>query len=379
MTVSLSNRRSPRAFTLVELLVVIAIIGILVALLLPAIQAAREAARRTQCTNQVAQLAKAALNFESSRKTLPMGRSKNPIAYSDGREEIHWGFLAYLLPYMEEQAVYEKITFPQVLPPGQAKTIDDFPDVRDYQAKGFLCPSDSDRLGEGDAGCLSAGQELAGRSNYRGNGGNDNGSFPCQAPQCVVTSTNLDHERNNGIFLANQVVSLKQITDGTSHTGIFSEMVRGDGSKSSVDTLSDWFFVVGSYSDPVNQLYQSCSTMATLPTGNLQFACGGRRWATGDYATTRYNHIMPPNSRSCSYNSGYPTGNNTGGSGSGGSLTANQVNEQGTATTASSRHPGGVVFATCDGSTHFVSSSIDYLIWQALGSRNGEEVVSNDF
>src|SRR4051812_11984686 len=127
MTVSSSVRHSPRAFTLVELLVVIAIIGILVALLLPAIQAAREAARRTQCTNQVAQLAKAALNFESSRKTFPKGRSKGIIPAWPDREEVHFGFLAYLLPYMEEEAVYAKINFNQVSPTvGQPVSIDTY-------------------------------------------------------------------------------------------------------------------------------------------------------------------------------------------------------------------------------------------------------------
>src|SRR4051812_40004946 len=101
MCIALLRRRDHnRGFTLVELLVVIAIIGILVALLLPAIQAAREAARRTQCTNNVAQLAKAAMNYESSRKTFPLGRSAGKVPNDPfNREAIHWGFLTYLLPY----------------------------------------------------------------------------------------------------------------------------------------------------------------------------------------------------------------------------------------------------------------------------------------
>ncbi len=159
MFVAPLNRRDyHRGFTLVELLVVIAIIGILVALLLPAIQAAREAARRTQCTNNVAQLAKAAMNYESSKKTLPLGRSVGPLSTDPTKQAIHWGFTAYLLPYMEEQALYSQILF---LPDATHTSVDDFPTVEQSQPSGFLCPSDYDRMGEsaasGDQPCAQEG------------------------------------------------------------------------------------------------------------------------------------------------------------------------------------------------------------------------------
>src|ERR1700761_9311018 len=95
-------RRS--AFTLVELLVVIAIIGILVALLLPAIQAAREAARRAQCQNHIKKLALACLNYESSKKHLPPGFISDPT-----RTEA-WAWSTFILPYIEEQALYDKLS-----------------------------------------------------------------------------------------------------------------------------------------------------------------------------------------------------------------------------------------------------------------------------
>src|SRR6187399_803893 len=143
---SRETRLAQRGFTLVELLVVIAIIGILVALLLPAIQAAREAARRTQCVNNIAQLAKASLNYESGKKTFPLGRSKGPIQGDLGnREAIHWGQMAYLLPFMEEQAVYALIQFNQPADPSQTYSVDNFPDVEKSKPPGFLCPSDWDR------------------------------------------------------------------------------------------------------------------------------------------------------------------------------------------------------------------------------------------
>src|SRR4051812_551068 len=90
-----TRRSAPRGFTLVELLVVIAIIGILVALLLPAIQAAREAARRSQCTNNLRQLGIAALNYEGAKKEFPYGRRSGTVANSDGTTStvVQWGHL----------------------------------------------------------------------------------------------------------------------------------------------------------------------------------------------------------------------------------------------------------------------------------------------
>ena len=220
-------------------------------------------------------------------------------------------------------------------------------------------------------------QDGYGRANYRGNGGSDIGYYPDQS--FPLANNNTDREKNNGIFLANYKVSAKQVTDGLSHTGIFSEMVRGDGTRTLIDTASDWFQVPGSYATPNNPtaMTTACSGLNPLPSAtSSQFHCAGRRWFSGDYATSRYNHVMTPNSRSCAYNSAVPGNPNGGG---GGSMTATQVNEMGSATTASSRHPGGVVFGTADGATHFVADSIDPLVWYALGSRNGSESVGSSF
>src|SRR5829696_7550683 len=117
-------RSQKRGFTLVELLVVIAIIGILVALLLPAIQAAREAARRSQCVNKMKQLGLAVLNYESARKVLPYGNTPNltlplkagacPGAATTApptNSLAHHTVFSFLLPYIEEQAIYDQIDF----------------------------------------------------------------------------------------------------------------------------------------------------------------------------------------------------------------------------------------------------------------------------
>src|SRR5262249_38071215 len=148
------------AFTLVELLVVIAIIGILVALLLPAIQAAREAARRSQCTNQLRQLCIATMNYESSKKEFPMGRRKgfNP----DGTAVPQWGHLALILPYSEEDATYKLIKFTDDTAKSPARL---------QQPVFFVCPSDFEDRQNNDT-CSNAGVWLnSGRTSYRGNGG----------------------------------------------------------------------------------------------------------------------------------------------------------------------------------------------------------------
>src|ERR1700760_4340713 len=93
-----------KAFTLVELLVVIAIIGILVALLLPAIQAAREAARRSQCQNHIKNLALAVLNYESAKKRYPPGFVSEPL------KTEAWAWSIFILPYIEEQALYDRLS-----------------------------------------------------------------------------------------------------------------------------------------------------------------------------------------------------------------------------------------------------------------------------
>ncbi len=344
-----------RGFTLVELLVVIAIIGILVALLLPAIQAAREAARRTQCTNNLHQLALAALNYESARKSFPFGRRKgtNP----DGTTISQWGHIPLILPYIEAAQSYDLIDF------NDPSTDADKNPVKLQKLDFLVCPSDSEDRMNNDT-CSDSGKWLnAGRTNYAGNGGSDTGqSYTVTA---TAGGSAVDYrEKNNGIFLTNVAVSLRQVTDGASHTALYSERILGDGDRQVVEVPGDWLTITGN-GQTAAQVYQKCTSIPNpyLYTGSVQYCCSGRNWVHGDYGTTRYTHIMPPNTRSCSQNN------------HGGTLTATGVNEDGAASTASSRHAGGVNVAMADGSTHFVADNIDVLVWQALGSRNGAESV----
>ena len=371
MNARISNRRafdgakrSPRrGFTLVELLVVIAIIGVLIALLLPAVQAAREAARRSQCTNNLRQLGLAALNYESAKKELPLGRKKGTVTKPNGTQgdASQWGHLARVLPYVEQASAHQAVDYNVGTGTSPA---------RFYKFDFLTCPTDPEDRMNNDI-CSSGGPWLdAGRTSYHGNGGSDTGQTvmvapaPTPAPREPTNLENQWREVNNGVFVTNRAIKTKDITDGISRTAMYSEALKGDGDKDAIAVPGDWFHISG-INQSAAKVYTACSGV-TPGTGGNQFPCRGRNWVHGDYTTTRYNHIMPPNGKSCSQTSS-------------GAFNAIPINEDGGATTASSGHNSGVNLACADASTHFVSDSIDVAVWNALGSRDGEELVSNQF
>jgi hypothetical protein len=210
-----------------------------------------------------------------------------------------------------------------------------------------------------------------GRINYRGNGGSQPGrtvhiSTPSPPPR-EPTDFELQYkETNDGVFVTNRAIKLKQITDGTSHTAMLAELRLGDGDKNVVEMPGDWFRI-GGINQTADVIRTRCLNDVDPGTalGNAQFPCAGRNWVHGDYTTSRYNHVMPPNSRSCSQSLG--------------TFNAISVNEDGSATTAGSTHSGGVNMSCVDGSTHFVRDDVDYLIWRALGSRNGADSIEGAF
>lgn len=331
----LAHHQPRSAFTLVELLVVIAIIGILIGLLLPAVQAARESSRKTACSNQLRQMSLATLQFHDVRQQFPIGRQG---------DENSFGQHTQLFPYLELGNI--SMSFDFSVPAGQNA-------ARLVKIPLFLCTSDiEDRMLDADNG---ANQFNWGKNNYRANGGSEFG-------MTANTNTVNAKETNTGIFLTNDSVRLAQITDGTTHTAMFSEAIRGDADDDHLEQESDLFQIANNANtNSTDKVYAKCIAINPLnKTGaSDQTSFAGRNWIWGNYMTTRYNHVMLPNTWSCTR--------------------GNSPNNNGGAVTASSRHRGGVNVALCDGSVRFVTNDIDLVTWRALGSKDGGESTINGF
>ena len=213
----MNDKNARYGFTLVELLVVIAIIGILVALLLPAVQQAREAARRTSCVNGLRQMALAGLNFESSAQTLPAGHQHNECPGSSDPNSFGWGWRTQILPFIEEQALFDSLNLN--LPMNDPSQIEEVRSIISL----FLCPSDS---ALNDTLLTISGDFAVSLSNYVGNGGAFEDSFVPDLTRCGN-----DFDFSDGVLMrtVNQKhvgVKLRQVRDGTSKTFFVGETLK---------------------------------------------------------------------------------------------------------------------------------------------------------
>lgn len=341
------------AFTLVELLVVIAIVGVLVGLLLPAVQAAREAARRMQCGNNMRQLGLAAHNHESAMKVLPPAYRAQSISGAPAYFDL-WGTLALLTPYLEQTNVYNSIdlslTMYQLTSPWGIQA----PVAAATFVPTFMCPSDRGAAVASNAYAIVG--DLA----------------PTNYAFCLGTGTTRGKTgwlgspwEADGTFFARAKVRLTDIKDGTSNTVGASERLLGEGPEATSLASRAELRPQRMYVNP------GAETNGANCDASLRVNFNQRRgytWVAGEPRCSSYNHYYPPNDRvhpDCVANF---TGPDPLTRSSGHGLSA-----------ARSNHRGGVMTWFCDGSTHFVSDSIDMTLWRNLATRNGGEVVRHEF
>jgi prepilin-type processing-associated H-X9-DG protein len=311
---------------LIELLVVIAIIGMLMALLLPAIQKVREAANKMKCASNLRQIGIALHNYHTSFGRLPPGDSQPHRA----------SVLAHLLPYLEQANKYNKFNWTVEIssdPSNAAARAQDVPL--------FLCPSDPS-TGRYTIP-VDGKDEMVGRSNYLANLGS-NGWV----------------RHTGGPFHQESKVSLGAVADGTSNTAFFSEVKRGPqpGYEDSLESTRVPFSVWGSSADPNNPNHVrppvACENRSY---GTMRYT--GLQYYRGLLSTGLYTHTVPPNykGRDCIRDVGFDAGHYA----------------------ARSWHASGVNVLFGDGSVRYLSNGIEFPAWQAIGTRSGGEVVTADF
>jgi prepilin-type N-terminal cleavage/methylation domain-containing protein/prepilin-type processing-associated H-X9-DG protein len=337
-----------RGFTLIELLVVIAIIAVLIALLLPAVQMAREAARRTQCLNNLKQLGLALNNYHTAAGIFPMATT---VAYSEQTNSAPllqttwgtWSCQALLLNYLDNQPAYSACNFNWNCWYDVGYSVNST--VFDSQLKIFVCPSD------GRTGVFM-------NNNYMA---------------CMGTATDPWTLNGSGVFSNYRCFGFQSIVDGTSKTIAFAEalvsnqlhslpwrsgVAAGDGAKGLADNAN-------SNQAGVMADLETC-TQKFLAKQNLPgFEDKGYRWASGSPGVAVFNTIVPPNSDKYNW--------------AGCRLDCDGCGiEFGQYENATSNHPGGVNIVFCDGSARFIQNSIAIQTWWALGTKNGSEVVPKD-
>ena len=333
------GRSGTTAFTLVELLVVIAIIGILIALLLPAVQAAREAARRSQCINNLKQLGLAALNYESTNKSLPPGNLGYDVGTSslsrlnDNPNEVETAYVAFVMAYLEEAALYGLYDFTR---PTQAQYNDPNNPVGKLLPT-FQCPSDESHTA---AACNSgAGVD------WKGNYGINWGAWRqmCQLPENpgvdrpnMICATPTPAKVRIAPFHFSFGARIAQITDGTTNTLMMMEMIQPPGEELCDRRARIWCEKGG------------CGNITTLLTPNS---------SAPDEGNCR-DFIDAPCIR---------LGGN------------NQASNTRSYTSSRSRHPSGVQVLMCDGSAHFISDDVTSFVWAAMSTMNQGEIYEPPF
>jgi prepilin-type N-terminal cleavage/methylation domain-containing protein/prepilin-type processing-associated H-X9-DG protein len=332
----MTDKRS--GMTLIEVLVTIAIIGILVVLLLPAVQTAREAARRLSCKNNLKQIGLALHNYHEAHRVLPFGCGTDydgPVSSLGTLADRRYSTHSQILPQLDQAAIYSQLTF-QVAPFHPYINSGAYEEVvissgglsatNGAAAKTtistFICSSDIDRL-----------QSVWGHNNYR----SCNGS-------------GWQGRNANGMFGQNSSVRFSTVTDGLSHTAMFSERCKGTWDHAVFDHLADIYDIVGIWNEATFR--SQCESLSPEQAAAYPLNVdAGQNWLEGNFNWTRYNHLVLPNHVSCK----------------------NGFTWDGVGMAASSRHPGCVNVLFGDGRAESISQDIDAKIWRAVGTIRGNE------
>ncbi|MDR2756888.1 MAG: DUF1559 domain-containing protein [Planctomycetaceae bacterium] len=361
------------AFTLVELLVVIAIIGVLIALLLPAVQAAREAARRMQCTNNQKQWGIAIHNFHDTNGVLPphgTQHAPNPdgaTAADKVKTDGGPGALARTLPFIEAANVSAGKDFSISIFNGTGSSINSYyDDVRGINLPIIGCPSDGERT----MGGVSPSGTVTAPGNYVVCTGTGIGDYSLQQ----VKTDGVFYKARNGANTTTGEVQkvvgdhgLESMTDGTSNTMMISEALFGNPSLvggidlSGMDAASKAKIYQRAILDGTQTPATDAATnedmaafsASTTKTGGKQERCA--MWLSCRWDHSAYNAYLTPNQKdACNW---WKKGSPAEGSGLAGCFLK-----------ATSSHPGGVNVCHGDGSVHFVSDTVNRLIWLNLAT-----------
>lgn len=326
----MNNHRSRSGMTIIELLVSLAIIGLLMALVVPAVQSAREASRRVQCQSRLKEMALAVNAFQATRGVFPSALTpwpgSNPV-----RSDWFYTPHVHLLPYLDQTALFRRFDLKKtqyfVVDP---RTLDEFQNAK---LEAFLCPSDAPNSG----------------TNYR----------VCMGPGPYETDSKLNPGNGGGAFSMCQVFRPNDFRDGMSNTIALSEKLKSPGLSGGFTPEMFWYSGASSFTSPypaLDNMVTICGALSGPPADFFPFA--GRSWFITGYEYAWYNHAVTPNHKTpdCSVDPA-PTGSSTNGG----------------VFKASSYHAGGVHCAFMDGHTKFVSNSIDRRVWRALSTRAGGE------